>query len=105
MLGCSKDIDDSANTTSLFGIVSDLKTGRPIANVSVDLREGLAWDCLDASVGATFTGTDGYSRINNINPNEYYFVIVQYSKYSAKGLPITFTAGKETELNMIMTSK
>lgn len=104
LLGCAKDINDFDSAASLFGVVSDLTTGNPIANVSIDLREGLAWDCLGPSVGSTFTGTDGYFRINNINPKEDYFVIFRHSGYSAKGQRVVI-AGKGTELNMIMTAQ
>jgi len=100
---CSKDIENTDNDAVLFGIVSDLETGNPISNVSVDLCEGLAWDCLGASIGRTFTGTDGFFQINDINPDESYFIIFQHVDYKTTGQRLKLKAGEKTELNMAMT--
>lgn len=99
---CSEDIEKVDDSGILFGVVSDLETGEPVSKVSVQLYEGLAWDCLGASVGRTFTGTDGYYQINEINPNESYFIIFNHTEYKSAGQRVKFVAGKKTELNMTM---
>lgn len=103
LLGCSKEIESTDNDAVLFGVVSDLQTGAPLSNVSIDLHQGLAWDCLGASIGKTFTGTDGFFQINDINPDESYFIIFQHVDYKTTGQRLKLKAGGKTELNMAMT--
>ena len=102
-ISCSKDIENTDSSATLFGVVSDLKTGDPISLVQIELCEGLAWDCLGDRVGVAFTGTDGFFQINGIDPDEYYFVIFRHSDYTVKGQGVNFKPGKKTELNMTMS--
>lgn len=102
-ISCSKDIENTDSSATLFGVVSDLKTGEPLSSASIELCKGLAWDSLGERVGATFTGTDGFFQINGIDPDESYFVIFRHSDYTAKGQRVNFKPGKKTELNMTMS--
>ncbi|MCH5305558.1 MAG: carboxypeptidase regulatory-like domain-containing protein [Rikenella sp.] len=102
-LSCSKDMDDTEGTATLFGVVSDFETGGPLSNVSIDLREGLAWDCLGATVGRTMTGNDGFFQIKGIDPDKSYFIIFQRKNYYQIGQRIRLAANKKTELNISMS--
>lgn len=101
--GCSKDVNNADGTATLFGVVSDFETGGPLSNVSIDLREGLAWDCLGATVGRTMTGNDGFFQIKGIDPDKSYFIICQRKNYYQIGQRIRLAANKKTELNISMS--
>lgn len=98
LLSCSKDIEEYDITASIFGVVSD----QPLSNVTITLYEGLAWDCLGASVGTSFTGNDGFFQINNIDPTKSYFIAFQHSNYQSHGQRIKLKAGNKSELNISM---
>ena len=102
LTSCSKDIETIDVNGTAFGIVSDLQTGDPISNVSVTLYQGLAWDCLGASEGITFTGTDGFFQLNDVDPSKYYFIVFRHAGYESLGQRINIRAGKNTELNAVM---
>lgn len=99
---CSKDIDEVDNYGTVFGIVSDRETGAPISNVSVELYEGLAWDCLGQNVGITFTGTDGFFQITDVNPERSYFIVFSHSDYQTIGKGVGVNSNKKTEVNQSM---
>ncbi len=105
LTSCSKDLDDTETVGLVYGVVSDAQTGEPIANVSVTLYEGLAWDCLGASVGTVFTGSDGFYQIVNIDPSKSYFIGAEHSGYRHNGHRATVQAGKKTEINIALSKK
>lgn len=105
LLGCSKDIGVTNKSSTILGVVSDWRTGAPISNVSVDLREGLALDCLGASVGKNLTGTDGYYQINDIDPDKDYFIIFEHVDYIRAGQRVELKINSKVELNVVMSHK
>lgn len=104
-ISCSKDIETIDTTGTVFGLVSDLETGDPISKVSVTLYEGLAWDCLGAVVGVTFTGTDGFFQITDIDPSKSYFIVFRHAGYNNGGLRVRVEAGKSIEINYAMSKE
>lgn len=39
LLSCSKDIEESDSTASIFGVVSDIESGQPLSNVTITLTK------------------------------------------------------------------
>lgn len=105
LLSCSKDIEESDSTASIFGVVSDIESGQPLSNVTITLYEGFAWDCLGASVGTSFTGSDGFFLIKNIDPTKSYFIAFRHSNYQSHNQRIRLKAGVKTELNISMRNQ
>ncbi|MDE6485851.1 MAG: carboxypeptidase regulatory-like domain-containing protein [Duncaniella sp.] len=101
-VSCSKDIETVETTGIAYGVISDADTGEPIANVSVSLHQGLAWDCLGASVGTAFTGSDGFFQIVEIDPSNQYFIVASHAGYKQNGRRVNIQSGKNTEINITL---
>lgn len=105
VVGCSSDIETVETSGTAYGVISDAESGEPISNVSVSLHEGLAWDCLGASVGTAFTGSDGFFQIVDVDPSKQYFIVASHAGYNSNGRRVTIQAGKKTEINIAMSKK
>lgn len=103
IIGCSEEPAPTNTAGTVCGVVSDLKTGNPITNVNVTIYEGLAWDCLGASVGVAFTGTNGFFQITGLDPSQHYFIVFKHSGYRPVGQRVKIIAGKIVEQNIAMT--
>lgn len=90
-LSCSKEEVDSFGT--LYGVVSDTKTGDPLSNVTVTLSPS----------GTTkLTGSDGLFEYTELTPQQY-TITVQKSGYQTNRKTITAVAGEKVQANITMT--
>lgn len=90
-LSCSKEEVDSFGT--LYGVVSDTRTGDPLSNVTVTLSPG----------GTTkLTGSDGLFEYTELTPQQY-TITVQKSGYQTNRKTITSVVGEKVQANITMT--
>lgn len=90
-LSCTKEENDSFGT--LYGVVSDVKTGSPLDNVTVTLSPG----------GTTkLTGSDGQFEFAELTPQQY-TITVQKAGYHANRKTLSAVVGEKTQANITMT--
>lgn len=90
-LSCTKEENDSFGT--LYGVVSDVKTGSPLDNVTVTLSPG----------GTTkLTGSDGLFEYSELTPQQY-TITVQKAGYQTNRKTLSAVVGEKTEANITMT--
>ena len=90
-LSCTKEENDSFGT--LYGVVSDVKTGSPLENVTVTLSPG----------GTTkLTGSDGLFEYSELTPQQY-TITVQKAGYQTNRKTLSAVVGEKTEANITMT--
>lgn len=90
-VSCSKEENDSFGT--LYGVVSDVKTGSPLDNVTVTLSPG----------GTTkLTGSDGLFEFTELTPQQY-TITVQKSGYQTNRKDIMAIVGEKITANISMT--
>lgn len=90
-VSCSKEENDSFG--SLYGVVSDVKTGNPLDNVTVTLSPG----------GTTkLTGSDGLFEYSELTPQQY-TITVQKAGYQTNRKTLSAVIGEKTEANITMT--
>ncbi|MBQ7661840.1 MAG: carboxypeptidase regulatory-like domain-containing protein [Prevotella sp.] len=90
-LSCTKEENDSFGT--LYGVVSDVKTGSPLDNVTVTLSPG----------GTTkLTGSDGLFEYSELTPQQY-TITVQKTGYQTNRKTLSAVVGEKTEANITMT--
>ena len=90
-LACSKEEYDSFGT--LYGVVSDVKTGEPLSNVTVTLSPG----------GSTMlTGSNGRFEYMSLTPQQY-TITVQKSGYQTNRKDVTAVVGEKVQINITMT--
>lgn len=78
--------------STLYGTVSDYKTGNPVAGVTLVLSPG----------GITkITGNDGYFEFQDLTPQQY-TVTAQKEGYQTNRKTITAITGESTEINIIL---
>lgn len=88
---CTKEENDSFGT--LYGVVSDVKTGSPLDNVTVTLSPG----------GTTkLTGSDGLFEYSELTPQQY-TITVQKTGYQTNRKTLSAVVGEKTEANITMT--
>lgn len=91
LLSCSKEEHDSFG--SLYGVVSDVKTGNPLDNVTVTLSPS----------GTTkLTGSDGLFEYNELTPQQY-TITVQKDGYQTNRKSLSAVVGEKIEANITMT--
>lgn len=91
LLSCSKEEQDSFGT--LYGVVSDAKTGNPLDNVTVTLSPG----------GTTKqTGSDGQFEFAELTPQQY-TITVQKTGYHTNRKTLSAIVGEKTQANITMT--
>lgn len=90
-LSCTKEENDSFG--ALYGVVSDVKTGSPLDNVTVTLSPG----------GTTkLTGSDGLFEYSELTPQQY-TITVQKAGYQTNRKTLSAVVGEKTEANITMT--
>lgn len=90
-LSCSKEEVDSFGT--LYGVVTDTRTGDPLTNVTVTLSPG----------GTTkITGSDGLFEYTELTPQQY-TITVQKSGYQTNRKSVTAVVGEKVQVNITMT--
>lgn len=90
LLSCSKEEYDSFGT--LYGVVSDIKTGDPLSNVTVTLSPG----------GSTkLTGSDGQFEYTSLTPQQY-TITVQKSGYQTNRKDVVAVVGEKIAVNISM---
>lgn len=90
-LSCSKEEYDSFGT--LYGVVSDVKTGEPLNNVTVTLSPG----------GSTIlTGSNGQFEYVSLTPQQY-TITVQKANYQTNRKDVTAIVGEKVQINITMT--
>jgi len=90
-LSCAKEEHDSFGT--LYGVVSDVKTGDPLANVTVTLSPG----------GTTkLTGSNGQFEYTSLTPQQY-TITVQKSGYQTNRKDVMAIVGEKVTANISMT--
>ena len=90
-LACAKEEYDSFGT--LYGVVSDVKTGEPLSNVTVTLSPG----------GSTMlTGSNGRFEYMNLTPQQY-TITVHKSGYQTNRKDVTAVVGEKVQINITMT--
>lgn len=90
-LSCTKEENDSFGT--LYGVVSDVKTGSPLDNVTVTLSPG----------GTTkLTGSDGLFEYSELTPQQY-TITVQKAGYQTNRKTLSAVVGEKIEANITMT--
>lgn len=88
---CAKE--DYDVFSSLYGVVSDTKTGELVSNATVVLSPG----------GATkITGSDGQFIFNEIDPQQY-TITVQKKGYQTNRKSVTAIIGEAVEVNIPLT--
>ena len=88
---CSKEEHDSFG--SLYGVVSDVKTGNPLDNVTVTLSPG----------GTTeLTGSDGLFEFTELTPQQY-TITVQKAGYHTNRKSVSAVVGEKVQTNITMT--
>lgn len=90
-LSCSKEEYDSFGT--LYGVVSDVKTGEPLSNVTVSLSPGGS---------SILTGSDGLFEYMNLTPQQY-TITVQRANYQTNRKDVTAVVGEKVQVNITMT--
>ena len=89
-LSCSKEEQDSFGT--LYGVVSDVKTGNSLDNVTVTLSPG----------GITkLTGSRGQFEYTSLEPQQY-TITVQKSGYQTNRKSVSVVVGEKIEANISM---
>lgn len=90
-LSCAKEEHDSFGT--LYGVVSDSKTGNSLDNVTVTLSPG----------GTTkLTGSDGQFEYTSLTPQQY-TITVQKSGYQTNRKDVMAIVGEKITANISMT--
>ena len=90
-VSCTKDEYESFGT--IYGVVSDSRTGEPVSGVSVLLSPG----------GITkYTGTDGRYEFNELTPQQY-TLTVQKPGYQTNRKSVTAVVDMNTEANITLT--
>lgn len=93
LTSCAKEEYDVFS--SLYGVVSDTKTGELIPNATVVLSPG----------GETkITGSDGQFIFNEIDPQQY-TITVQKEGYQTNRKSVTAIIGETIEINIPLTSQ
>ena len=87
---CSKEEYDSFGT--LYGVVSDVKTGEPLNNVIVTLSPGSS---------TILTGSDGQFEFMNLTPQQY-VITVQRADYQTNRKDVTAVVGENVQVNITM---
>lgn len=91
LTSCAKEEYDVFS--SLYGVVSDTKTGELIPNATVVLSPG----------GETkITGSDGQFIFNEIDPQQY-TITVQKEGYQTNRKSVTAIIGETVEINIPLT--
>lgn len=91
LLSCSKEEQESFGT--LYGVVSDTRTGDPLSNVTVTLSPG----------GTTkLTGSDGLFEYSELTPQQY-TITVQKSGYQTNRKSVSAVVGEKVQVNITMT--
>lgn len=90
-LSCSKEENDSFG--SLYGVVSDVKTGNPLDNVTVTLSPGGT---------SKLTGSDGLFEFTELTPQQY-TITVQKAGYQTNRKTLSAVVGEKTQANITMT--
>ena len=91
-LSCKKE--EYVSYGSIYGTVTDSKTGDLLPNVTVILSPG----------GITkITGNDGLFEYNDLDP-EQYTITVQKKGYSTNRKTISVIVGEKVEANITMTA-
>lgn len=91
LFSCSKEEQDSFGT--LYGVVSDTRTGNPLSNVTVTLSPG----------GTTkLTGSDGLFEYTGLTPQQY-TITVQKTGYQTNRKSVTAVVGEKVQVNITMT--
>lgn len=91
-LSCAKEEHDSFGT--LYGVVSDVKTGDPLTNVTVTLSPG----------GTTkLTGSNGQFEYTGLEPQQY-TITAQKSGYQTNRKTVSAVVGEKIEANISMKS-
>lgn len=90
-LSCSKEENDSFG--SLYGVVSDVKTGNPLDNVTVTLSPGGT---------SKLTGSDGLFEFAELTPQQY-TITVQKAGYQTNRKSLSAVVGEKTQANITMT--
>lgn len=91
LFSCSKEEYDSFGT--LYGVVSDVKTGEPLSNVTVTLSPGGS---------SLLTGSDGSFEYMNLTPQQY-TITVQRANYQTNRKDVTAVVGEKVQVNITMT--
>lgn len=90
-LSCKKE--EYASYGSIYGTVTDNKTGDLLSNVTVILSPG----------GITkITGNDGLFEYKDLDPHQY-TITVQKTGYDTNRKTITVIVGEKVEANITMT--
>lgn len=90
LLSCSKEEYDSFGT--LYGVVTDVKTGEPLSNVTVTLSPG----------GSTkLTESNGQFEFTSLTP-QHYTITVQKSGYQTNRKDVTVVVGEKVQINVTM---
>ena len=91
LFSCSKEEQESFGT--LYGVVSDTRTGDPLSNVTVTLSPG----------GTTkLTGSDGLFEYSELTPQQY-TITVQKSGYQTNRKSVSAVVGEKVQANITMT--
>ena len=91
LFSCSKEEQDSFGT--LYGVVSDTRTGNPLSNVTVTLSPG----------GTTkLTGSDGLFEYTGLTPQQS-TITVQKTGYQTNRKSVTAVVGEKVQVNITMT--
>ena len=91
LFSCSKEEQESFGT--LYGVVSDTRTGDPLSNVTVTLSPS----------GTTkLTGSDGLFEYTGLTPQQY-TITVQKTGYQTNRKNVTDIVGEKVQVNITMT--
>lgn len=91
LISCTKEEYDVF--ASVYGVVSDTKTGELIPNATVVLSPG----------GETkITGSDGQFLFNDVDPQQY-TITVQKEGYQTNRKSVTAIIGETVEINIPLT--